>query len=495
MQVPQLIKTLTSRLFRFTHLHSRLIKDQQVSISLSHTEPVNQVAREYLSFSIDISVLVGGYWWEGSTGVRRGLGTLRVPPIDLTTKKLDRLVQSLGPAYLRIGGSEADKIHYFECPKDEPDSLVLTTEMWDKLHAFIQRNQLKLVFTFKYGLFERSQHGNWQGSEIKKLLDYSQQQGYSIDICELGNELNAYWAFHGLRAQPGGKNLAADYATFSKMVKSYFPHTKVMGPGSAYWPKLGESVRVLPNLTKRFLQNLSFPIDIVSWHYYPFQSTRSPVRTRTATLRTFLSPKSYQDFKNYSQRLRLWINLHQPQAEFWTGETGSAQCGGEPELSDRFVSSLWWAEQLGNGALLGQKVMIRQSLIGGDYGMINRLTLKPRSDYWVSWLWAHLMGQKVYAVNSTQPRVKAYCHQHPDQKHKTLLLVNLGNFKVNFNLSGFGELKQKYVLSANKIDAKRVYINGEKARFKKGKVSLEKFAKAELTPQLKPFSITFLVLR
>ncbi|WP_017444020.1 hypothetical protein [Gayadomonas joobiniege] len=495
MHAPKLIKTITSRLFRLTHLSDRQLKNQEVTLSLLHTQPIHHVAPEYLSFSIDISVVVGGYWWEGSQGVRRGLGTLRVPPIDLTTKKLDRLVQALGPAYLRIGGSEADKIHYLTRPDNEPDALVLTSEMWDKLHAFIQRNQLKLVFTFKYGLFERSQHGFWQGSEIKKLLDYSQQKGYRIDICELGNELNAYWAFHGIRAQPGGKNLAADYATFNEIVKSYFPDTKVMGPGSAYWPKLGESVRVLPSLTKRFLQNLEFDIDIVSWHYYPFQSTRSPVRTRTATLRTFLSPKSYHDFKNYSQRLRLWINLYQPKAEFWTGETGSAQCGGEPDLSDRFVSCFWWAEQLGNGALQRQKVMIRQSLIGGDYGMINRLTLKPRPDFWVSWLWRRLMGQAVYAVNSTHPRVKAYCHQHPDQQHKTLMLVNLANFKVNFNLEGFGELSQKVVLSANKIDAKRAYINGEKARFKKGKVQLSDFPRLPLNSQLQPFSISFLILR
>lgn len=486
-----LTSSFYSRIYRFVHFKARRVTAKQVKVKLERFSPVTQVEAEYLSFSIDISVLAGGYWWEGSNGVKRGLGTLRVPPIDLHTKKLDRLVQALGPAYLRIGGSEADKIHYFDKPEQEPDAIVLTQTMWDNLHKFIQRNQLKLVFTFKYGLFERSQHGSWEGSEVQKLLAYSQQHNYQIHVCELGNELNAYWAFHGLNAQPGGKSLAQDYATFAKMVKNYFPQTKVMGPGSAYWPKLGESLAPMFNLTKKFLAYLSFELDIVSWHYYPFQSKRSPVRTRTATLRNMLSPTSYDYFAKYTEKLNFWRHLHQPQAQFWTGETGSAQCGGQPELSDRFVSCFWWAEQLGNGAVSGHKVMIRQSLIGGDYGLINRLTLKPRPDYWLSWIWGQLMGTQVYKVSSNHPRVRAYCHGKDKDSLKTLMLINMGNFAVNIDLENFESITTGYVLTAKSIDAKKVLINGIKPKFNKGKVKLSDFPQKRFDGTLPAFSISF----
>ncbi|WP_143870995.1 glycoside hydrolase [Catenovulum sediminis] len=492
MWLSRLTKVIHGKIFRA--FHARSTQTKKVNLILSTQTPIHTVSAEYLSFSIDISVLVGGYWWEGSQGVKKGLGTLRVPPIDLDNKKLDRLVQALGPSYIRIGGSEADKIHYLHAPEDEPDALVLTAPMWDKLHAFIQRNNLKLVFTFKYGLFERSQHGAWQGSEIQKLLDYSKQKGYQVDICELGNELNAYWAFHGIRSQPGGKNLALDYATFAQLIKDYYPEIKVMGPGSAYWPKLGESLTPLPNLTQKFLQNLNFKLDIVSWHYYPFQSTRSPVRTRTANLRALLSPRSYNDFKKYSEKLSHWRHQYQPQAEFWTGETGSAQCGGQPQLSDRFASCFWWAEQLGCGAALGQKVMIRQSLVGGDYGLINRLTLKPRPDFWVSWLWVQLMGQNVYAALSNHPRVRVYCHQHPTQHYKTLMLINISHYTVNMLLPQNYDIQQRYVLTAKKIDAKKLLINGIKPKLKKGKISLTDFPKLENTADLPPYSISFWLL-
>ena len=113
-----------------------------VAVTVATHTPATSISDYYLSFSIDISVLAGGFWWEGSEGSRRGLGTLRVPPLTLKGKKLDNLVQALGPSYLRIGGSEADKIHYFSAPIDEPDALVLTRKQWDRLHRFIERNEL-----------------------------------------------------------------------------------------------------------------------------------------------------------------------------------------------------------------------------------------------------------------------------------------------------------------------------------------------------------------
>ena len=82
-----------------------------VDIRLLDSEPVHHTDRRYLSWSIDISVFAGGFWWEGTDRASRGLGTLPVAPLNLHSKKLDRIVRALAPAYLRIGGSEADKLH------------------------------------------------------------------------------------------------------------------------------------------------------------------------------------------------------------------------------------------------------------------------------------------------------------------------------------------------------------------------------------------------
>lgn len=462
-----------------------------VEVSIAPQPLAHGPDKRYLSFSIDISVLAGGFWWEGSSGTRRGLGTLRVPPLKLDTPKLDILVRALGPSYLRVGGSEADKIHYFTAPTEEPDALVLTKKQWDRLHAFVLRNQLKLIFTIKYGLFARHQHGNWCGDEVIQLLQYSRVQGYRVDVLELGNELNAYWAFHGFTSQPRAKPLAADYATFAQQVRAFYPQVRISGPGSAFWPRLGEAIRPYSNITRRFLQALPIKLDILNWHYYPFQSSRSPVRTRAASVRALMNPRSFSDFDKYSQTLAFWRDRYQPQASLWCGETGSAQCGGQPQLSDRFISCFWWADQLAQGALNGHQVMVRQSLIGGDYGLIDRLTLKPRPDYWLSWLWVRLMGRRVYRCYHSDKHLRVYCHSHPEKPGRTLLIINLRPRGVNINVEGLSEPSATYTLAAKRLTSRKVFINDKRPRIKKGKLQLADFPHNKHSSRVPGYSISF----
>lgn len=466
---------------------------ENISLFLQGPSPVARVDERYLSYSIDISVLAGGFWWEGALGVKRGLGTLKVPPLQLDLKKLDKLVRLLAPAYLRIGGSEADKIHYFSAPEDEKDPLILSQSQWDNLHSFINRNNLRLMFTCKYGLFKRKHHGRWQGDELSALLRYSAEQGYTIDVFELGNELNAYWAFHGLMSQPRAVNLARDYDRFCELIAQYYPKARICGPGSAFWPKLGEAIRPITNITPKFLSSLRTRIDIIDWHYYPFQSERSPVRTRSAQLHRLLDPKSFEDYRNFSQRLCHLRDRYHPQAEVWTGESGSAQCGGQPDLSDRWASSFWWADQLGLGARYGQKVMVRQSLVGGDYGLVDRLTLKPRPDYWVSWLWGQMMGQDVYAIDSQSPLLRCYLHSAKHGQGLTLLLINLQDqpVKVTGAITQLLNLQQGFILTAKNLFSRRVRLNQQKLRFFGGKVKLKDFPAQNFTGKLPAHSISF----
>lgn len=479
----------------------------QVTALFEGGTPIHHIEPHYLSFSIDISVLVGGYWWEGSDKVHKGLGALRVPPINLNSKKLDRLVKALGPAYLRVGGSEADKIHYFIDDERREDSLILTYKIWDDLHAFLQRNNLKFSFTFKYGLFKQRYHGLWQGDEISALLDYTKEKGYRIDVCELGNELNAYWAFHGVTSQPKAYKLAQDYQTFIELIRIKLPDSRIAGPGSAFWPKLGETIKPFSNITEKFLSALQDKLDIVDWHYYPFQSTRSPIRTRTATLQSVLAPNSLADYSKYAKTLRKMRDKYQPSAVLWTGETGSAQCGGQAKVSDRFASSFWWADQLGRGAQCGQSVMIRQSLVGGEYGMIDRLTLKPRSDYWVSWLWGQLMGESVFAVSGDDNYLQIYCHSKKvlskgvdvlggvdtlnNDRAVTLLIINMSANSKSVICDGIEFGDERYALTAKKLSSKKVLINGVRPKFAKGKLSLSAFPILPKSNIVEPYSINF----
>lgn len=472
-------------------------ESSSAEIKLESQSPVFNTDPRYLSFSIDISILIGGFWWEGSMKSRRGLGLLRVPPFNLDSKKLDCMVSALGAAYLRVGGSDADNLDYFSDTETEENDLVLTHEIWDNLHRFIQRNELKFYFTIKYGLYRKELHGRWSGSEVEHLLRYSRDKGYGIDILELGNELNAYWAFHGFTAQPSARKLAADYHNFASFIKDYYPNAKIAGPGSAFWPRLGEPIAPFSNLTAKFLENcasLGLQLDIVDWHYYPFQSLRSPVRTRSARISHLFKPRTLNEFAKYARQLQDHRDEHYPSANLWTGETGSAQCGGQPKFSDRYASCFWWADQLGLGAINKQKVMIRQSLVGGDYGLIDRLTLKPRPDYWLSWLWKQLMGTRVYKVSVNHRLLRCYCHNTPGIKGRTLMIINMSAKPIEISVVNLGIVTSQFQMTAKRLKSKKIYINKIRPKLNKGNLDLSKFSASEINQRVEGHSINFWLL-
>lgn len=63
--------------------------------------------------------------------------------------------------------------------------------------------------------------------------------------------------------------------------------------------------------------------------------------------------------------------------EFIAGETSSAWGGGAPGLSDRYVASFIWIDKLGLGAQLGLDVIVRQTLCGGSYALVDCKTFQP----------------------------------------------------------------------------------------------------------------------
>ncbi|MFL0810034.1 MAG: glycoside hydrolase [Agarilytica sp.] len=475
-----------------TSSRTKATKQDTLTIELRRCKlnKFREIDPKYLSLSIDISVLAGGNWWEGSNAVHKGLGANKVEALNLNNPELDRLVAPLAPFYIRLGGSESDTVDYFLPVAQKKKNLLLSQEHWDGLHTFVKRNKLKLYFTAKYGVFDRKQHGHWDGTELESLLQYSKQQGYELNIAELGNELNAYWIFHGITAQPGPKNLAKDYRRFSQLMKSYYSEVRISGPGSAFWPKLGEPIAPFSNITRSFLENISDDLDIIDWHYYPFQSKRSPVRTRTARYSSMLNPRSFEDFAKYCGLLKSWRKRYHPEAELWTGESGSAQCGGQAGISDRWASSFWWADQLGLGAKLGQSVMIRQSLIGGDYGLIDRCTLQPRPDYWLSVFWVKLMGTRVHPVHCKDKYLRTYCHENT-KGERTLLLINLTEESRAVNCEEFGKPFEQFEFTAPSLDSKTLFINGLDASTLIDSLDINRVPSKKLSHELAGRSINF----
>ncbi len=448
-------------------------------VNIDIDAPINTVSKEYISFAVDSSQVVGGKWWNPTAkGTETGSGTVHAPVFNFNQPQLDNMVRVLAPAYLRIGGSEADKIYYamqdtsgFQPNAPPGYKSVMTAKQWDDINAFASRNGLHLVFTLNSGPASRKADGSWDGANAEELLKYTASHGYKVAFWELGNELNIFWFVHGLKAQVSPQQYDKDLVVARALVKKYIPSSKFAGQGSAFWPLLGEPMNLLYGYMPQYLERSNDKTDLVSWHYYPQQSKRGPIAVRRAYPSRLLNPKNLDEVKHWAQQIKQWRDGYAPGKPIWLGETGNAQFGGQPGLSDVYLGGLWWMDQLGLLARSGHDTVVRQSLTGMNYGMIDDLDLSPRPDYWNSLLWKHLMGTRVYDVKVSgdkSGKLRAYAHSSAGDYwgSLTVLLINLDNQRnAAVSLPGVKSQEYKvYQFTTPDIFGKKLLLNGKELK-------------------------------
>lgn len=85
-----------------------------------------------------------------------------------------------------------------------------------------------------------------------------------------------------------------------------------------------------------------------------------------------------------------------------------------------------YLDELGMASKFGTKSFCRQSLIGGNYGLLNTTTFVPNPDYYSALLWHRLMGTRVLNTTSNGTEyLRAYAHCAKNARGITLLLINL----------------------------------------------------------------------
>lgn len=445
----------------------------RVKVEIDTENPVATISPKYLSFSLDVSSIVGGKWWDpDADGKELRSGSRNADLTDLENPKFNQLAKNLSPAYLRIGGSESDKIFYdLGNSKDYQNKnyeSVLTKTRWDEVNAFAERNNLDLTFVLNSGPSSRNEVGIWNSKNTEDLLRYSSEQNYRISDWELGNELNVYWYIFGPSNFIKPNQYKNDMEEAKKLVDKYFPESDFNGQASAFWPVIGEPLSFFYKFTEEYLKLSEDNIDKILWHYYPQQSRRGPIATRRANPYRLLELSNLDEVAHWANQIKTWRDRYAPGKPIWMGETGNAQFGGEPGVSDVYISGLWWLDQLGLLALHDHEVVIRQTLTGLDYGLLDEKTFNPRPDYWNSVLWKNLMGTKVFKVNksgenTTKLRVYAHSSAKDDESFLAILAINLDH-KKNFMVS-IPELKgykyEVHSITTNDILSNEVLLNGK----------------------------------
>jgi len=435
-------------------------------------EVAHQQDPRFLSLTIDTSVLIGGRWWGDSRGTKEGLSRDRVAPLDLDNPLLASWAAHLAPAMIRVGGTEADRIQYgfwHEEGAGEPPKtnagFVLKGKLWEQFNDWSARAGFQVLFTVSAGPEARNADGQWNPEGAERLIRKTVRKGYPVVAWEFGNEVNAYPFLYGLKRSVTARQYLADFAVFADLVRREAPGTATVGPSSAIWPLIGEPNPLIPALGR---SPVAAFLDVLSFHYYPQQSNRGRVAVRRAKETTLLNSRVLNGALRWVRHARRALAPGAAaRAPLWITEAGHALYGGQAGISDTWLSTPWWLDQLGLLSHAGVGAVFRQSLIGGDYGLLAG-DFSPRPDYFASLLWKSRMGPLVHRqpqVTGPDKRLRAWHHSWPDGR-TCVLLVNLHRHRsarVELNLPSVrvDHLGPEYSRTSQRARLNGILLEGE----------------------------------
>ncbi|KAM3702917.1 hypothetical protein ACJW31_04G058900 [Castanea mollissima] len=299
---------------------------------------------------------------------------------------------------------------------------------WDELSVFFKKAGAVVVF----GLNEisgktidsqSSAVGAWNSSNAESLIRYTVNNGYKIIRgWELGNELSG----NGIGARVSADQYASDINSLQNVVQNIYAGFKVkpqiVAPGGffdATW-------------FTEFIKKAPKSLQVVSHHIYNLGPG-----VDDHLIEKILDPSSLDSTSQTFSSLQSILKNSGTQAVAWVGEAGGAYNSGHNLVTNAFVFSFWYLDQLGMASSFDTKTYCRQTLVGGNYGLLNTSTFAPNPDYYSVLLWHRLMGNKVLSTRfSGTNKIRAYAHCSKKTKGITLLLINLdGNTTVQARVS------------------------------------------------------------
>lgn len=160
------------------------------TIIISTGTAAGQVRPQFMSTTIDVSLLS------------------HTEHCDLTSPRLRTMAKAIGPTWMRVGGTKADKLWYdmSESPQPPPNSTLYSggtfnRSVWDSVNEFAADVGFSIVFGINAGPGPRGGNGTaaWDPSNALALMDYTRAKGYPVVGYEFGNEPGVFCACSGKR--------------------------------------------------------------------------------------------------------------------------------------------------------------------------------------------------------------------------------------------------------------------------------------------------------
>uniref|UniRef100_A0A1J3D3Z1 Heparanase-like protein 3 n=1 Tax=Noccaea caerulescens TaxID=107243 RepID=A0A1J3D3Z1_NOCCA len=352
--------------------------------------------------------------------------------LDLNNAIFQNAIRAFAPLKIRIGGTLQDLVRY-ETPDQKQPCLpftknssilfgytqgCLSMRRWNELNAFFQKTGAKIIFGLN-ALSGRNIKPNgeavgaWDYTNAESFIRFTVESNHTIDGWELGNELCGT----GVGARVAANQYAIDTIALRNIVNRVYqnvsPMPLVIGPGgffdaawfTEYLNKAGSSL----NATTRHIYNLGPGVD-------------------QHLVEKILNPSYLEQEATTFRSLKNIIRNSATKVVAWVGESGGAYNSGRNLVSNAFVYSFWYLDQLGMAAKYDVKTYCRQSLIGGNYGLLNTTNFTPNPDYYSALIWRRLMGRNaLFTSFSGTKKIRSYTHCARQSKGITVLLMNLDN--------------------------------------------------------------------
>ncbi|KAE9602321.1 hypothetical protein Lal_00049594 [Lupinus albus] len=372
-------------------------------------------------------------WWppEKCDYGRCSWGLASLLNLDLNNKILLNAVKAFSPLKIRLGGTLQDKLIYGTEDYHHPCTPFvhntsqlfhftqgcLPLHRWDELNSFFKKAGAKIIFGLNAlaGKSFQSSYavGPWNYTNAESFIRYTVKKNYIIHGWELGNELSGKGIGKSISADQYASDVVALRNIIQNVYKGVEPKPLVIAPGGFFDA----------NWFKEFVTKAGKSVDVVTHHIYNLGPGVDDHLTEKILDPSYLDGEA-STFKSLKNILRTSATS----ATTWVGEAGGAYNSGHHLVSDAFVYSFWYLDQLGMSAIYDTRTYCRQTLIGGNYGLLDTKTFIPNPDYYSALLWHRLMGRQVLTTSFLgTKKIRAYAHCAKQSQGITVLLLNLSN--------------------------------------------------------------------
>ena len=477
-----------------------------------------------VSYNVEMTEVTGGTFWKAYTDAQvdgteafppiqdwRDMGKLQqwYDPIDSTHPRLIRLAKALGPAWVRVSGTWANKTYYdFEgkCNGKAPEGFqnVLTKQQWLNLLDFVKAVGGKLLVSIANcpGIHAADEPMPFEQADL--LFRTSREYGVPIAAAEFTNEPNLI-ALSGLPKGYTAADHARDHDLFGAWLKENYPECLFVGPCTVGDIDMfgmgndgaggGMAAGFEMVTTEQLLGEYQSKMDVFSYHYYNGVSERGAAMGGHWPYEAILSEQYLGIAGHCARQYTAKRDKYVPCGQMWVTESGDAGCGGNTWAST-YADVPRTLNELGQFCTVTEGVIFHNTLASSDYGFLKHGTFQPHPNYFAVKLWNTLMGDTVYdsGIPVAEGR-HVFCHSRKDGKDGCVYLI-INNSWTETTTVAFPGAAQVYALTGNGgMRSRTMCLNGRELKLgEDDALPALTGVTAEHSVEIAPGGCTFLVL-